>query len=75
MKSKYAEYFDIQPRVMDQESRAICLTCGVVLTMPNRSTSALKYHVETKHGINLEDVKSESDEILLEPKSSNENYY
>ena len=69
MKSKYAEYFDIQ-RVMDQESRAICLTCGVTLTMPNRSTSALKYHIETKHGIFLT-AKSESEEIIFEPKSSN----
>ena len=76
MKSKYAEYFDIQPRVEDQESQAICLTCGDVLRMPNRSTSALKYHIEAKHGINLDETitaKSESDDIsILEPtKSSN----
>ena len=74
MKSKYAEYFDIQPRILDgQENQAVCLTCGDVLRMPNRSTSALKYHIETKHGINLDDqtvAKSESDDIILEPSTN-----
>ena len=46
-KSKYAEYFDIRP----EENSATCLTCGAVLNMPNRSTSALKYHIENKHNI------------------------
>ena len=42
--------------------------------MTNRNTSTLKYHIETKHGINIEEsaIKSESDEIILEPKSSND---
>ena len=50
-KSKYAEYFDIRP----EENSATCLTCGAFLNMPNRSTSALKYHIENKHNIHLEE--------------------
>ena len=55
----YVKYFDIQP----EENRATCLTCEAVLNMPNRSTSALKYHIEIKHDIILEDTKVEIETI------------
>ena len=58
-KSKYAEYFDLQP----EENQATCLSCGAVLNMTNRSTSALKYHIEIKHNIILEDTKVEIETI------------
>ena len=49
--SKYKRYFKISPNGL----LATCSInkCNAIIKCPNRTTSGLKYHVEEKHKINM----------------------
>ena len=55
--SKYSKYFDIGK---PSKEKSTCKLCGKIVSYQSRSTSSMKYHVETVHDIKFETSESES---------------
>ena len=68
--SKYKKYFKISPNGL----LATCNICNAIIKCPNYATSGLKYHVEEKHKIKMNDDSQEPNEKKAKTNSIMSNF-